>query len=54
MDGNYDDLEPITPGPSESVNEHHSLAHAHKAITSRDIDALLQLKLLRRALRESR
>jgi len=35
-----------------AVNEHQSLAHTnrHKAITSRDIDALVQLKLLRKGL----
>jgi hypothetical protein len=35
-----------------SVDEHQSVAHTnwHKAITSRDIDALVQLKLLRKAL----
>lgn len=41
-----------TLGPGESVDAHQSLAHTdwHQAITSRDIDALVQLKLLRKAL----
>ena len=53
MDGIYDDQgTDNTLGPSESVNEHYSLANTdwQKAITSRDIDALVQLKLLRKAL----
>jgi hypothetical protein len=54
MNGKYDDRVPDnTLGPSKSPDsEHQSLAHTnwHNAITSRDIDALVQLKLLRKAL----
>jgi len=55
MDGDYvDPGTDNTRGPSESpsVDEHQNLAHANrnKALISRDIDALVQLKLLRKAL----
>jgi hypothetical protein len=59
MDGGYDDpgrdntLGLVVDAPNRwiAVVEHHSLAHTsrHKAITSRDIAALVQLKLLTKA-----
>ena len=60
MDGDYDDPgTDNTLGRSDdaadrwiSADEHQSLAHIdwRNAITSRDIDVLVQLKLLRKAL----
>lgn len=49
-----DDGDVVIDAPNRwiAVVEHQSLAHTnwHKAITSRDIDALVQLKLLTKAL----